>query len=132
MPSQHTESDSRLHAEPHDAGIEDTQPHVGVSASLHAISRNGQFWTHSLSYALLAGISFAIPAISANAFAGCMHPSLSYVSRQSMWINFFFIFLGFYIVGKEDYQAINAEQIKLYATELDQIVGIKDIGSSVL
>ena len=39
---------------------------------------------------------------------------------------------GFFIIGKEDYEAVKAEKIKLYSTELEQIIGIKDIGSSVL
>ncbi|MBM73894.1 MAG: hypothetical protein CMK59_00730 [Proteobacteria bacterium] len=37
---------------------------------------------------------------------------------------------GFYIVGKQNYEALESEKIKLYATELEQIIGIKDIGSS--
>ena len=39
---------------------------------------------------------------------------------------------GFYIIGEKDYEPVKAEKIKLYATELEQIIGIKDIGSSLL
>jgi len=67
---------------------------LSVGASFRAISANGQFWVHALSYGLLAGISFTIPAITANVFADCMDPALDYIAEQSMWINFAFITSG--------------------------------------
>lgn len=80
----------------------DTKSHLAASVgdSLYAISRNGQFWVHALSYGLLAGVSFTIPAITANSLsakADCMQPALPYVADQTMWLNFGFITSG--VVG---------------------------------
>ncbi len=39
---------------------------------------------------------------------------------------------GFYVLGEEDYTPIKEESIQIHTTELEQIIGIKDIGSTTL
>ena len=97
---------------------EELQPQLSEGGSLRAIGANFQFWVHAVSYGLLAGISFALPAITANVFADCMHPALTFVSEQSMWINFGFIasgVVGGVLIGAFTTDASQATVIRLCA-----------------
>ena len=53
------------------AGTHSPSPRVTPSWTLRDLLSNGQFWIHSVAYGLLAGISYTIPAIQANAFSDC-------------------------------------------------------------
>ena len=105
-------------------------PALGVAASLRSLLGNVQFWVHAISYGILGGISFAIPAISANTLSDCLDPSLTYVSSQAMWLNCTFIASG--VLGGLLVGALVSEAYEPHAIRSLSVVGTLALGALIL